>query len=95
MCYATTTADSGCVASIKFSTNSGGSFAQYAANASDTPAIGANAACNQTANYLMDVTNISTHLVQVGSILETSTNTVKGSGDTTSTNVTFIKVGAT
>ena len=95
LCTATTTADSGCNALIKMSINSGGSYTQYAAASADTPAIGANAACNMTAIYLMDVPNISTHLVQIGSSLETSTNTVQGAGDDTSTNVVFMKVGET
>ena len=94
LCTATTTADSGCNALIKMSINSGGAYTQYAAASADTPAIGANAACNMTAIYLMDVPNISTHLVQIGSNLETSSNTVQGAGDDTSTNVTFMKVAS-
>jgi hypothetical protein len=92
LCTATTTADSGCNALIKMSINTGGSYTQYAASSADTPAIGANAACNMTATYLMDIPNISTHLVQIGSSLEAAGNTVQGAADDTSTNVTFMKV---
>ena len=89
---ATTTADSDVSALIKFSINTGGSYTQNAADGTTTAAIGANNNCNATAIYLMDVTNITTHLVQVGCSLEHSGNTVQGSADDTSTNVTFIKV---
>ena len=48
-----------------------------------------------TSIYLMDVTNITTHLVQIGSSLETASNTVVGASAQTNTNVTFMKVGET
>ena len=89
---ATTTADSDVNALIKFSINTGGSYTQHAADGTTTAAIGANNNSNATAIYLMDVPNITTHLVQVGCSLEHSGNTVQGSADDTSTNVTFIKV---
>ena len=90
----TTTADSECSALLKVSINTGGAYTLVADDSADTPAIGATSACNMTSSYLMDVTNITTHLVQVGSALEHSSNSVIGSSSLTYTNVIFMKVAS-
>ena len=97
MCQATTTADDYCRALLKVSINTGGAYTLVAQDSADTPAIGSlpYGTCNMTSTYLMDVTNITTHLVQVGSSLETASNTVIGDSSLTYTNVTFMKVGDT
>jgi len=97
LCTATTTADVYCRALLKVSINTGGSYTLVAQDSADTPAIGSLPAgtCNMTSTYLMDVTNITTHLVQVGSSLETASNTVIGDSSLTYTNVTFMKMGDT
>jgi hypothetical protein len=94
LCTATTTADVYCRALLKVSINTGGSYTLVAQDSADTPAVGAlpSGTCNMTSTYLMDVTNITTHLVQVGSSLQTASNTVIGDSSLTYTNVTFMKV---
>ena len=98
MVHATTTADDYCVALLKTSINTGGAYVQVAEDSADTPAIGSGGVpegtCNMTSIYLMDVTNITTHLVQIGSSLQTSSNTVVGASAQTNTNVTFMKVAS-
>ena len=94
LCTGNSVADTYCRALLKVSTNTGGSYTLVAQDTADTPAIGTlpYGACNVTSSYLMDVTNITTHLVQVGSSLESAANTVIGDSSITYTNVTFMKV---
>ena len=94
----TTTADSRCEALLKVSTNTGGSYTQVASDGADTPAIGSDSRCNMTSVYFMNVSNITTHLVQVGSYLESASNSVIGMNGSSPSNVntyiTFAKVAA-
>ena len=94
LCYATTAADSNCIALVKTSINTGGAYVQVAEDSARTPAISAVGGCNMTSIYLMDVANITTHLVQIGSSLYTASNTVAGASAQTNTNVTFMKVAS-